>query len=54
MNTVAKYLLSVYDLRRASRLGGENAPALENKSMWIFYIELATGKLICCFPVLIF
>ncbi|KAF8734991.1 hypothetical protein AX14_002953 [Amanita brunnescens Koide BX004] len=45
MNTIAKYLLSVYDLRRAGRRGGENAPAWENKSMWVFYIELATDFL---------
>jgi len=43
MNTIAKYLLSAYDLRRAGRRGGENAPPWENKSMWIFYIELTTG-----------
>lgn len=45
MNTILKYLLSTYDLRRAGRRGGENAPPWENKSMWIFYIELATGSL---------
>ncbi|KIL68928.1 hypothetical protein M378DRAFT_184790 [Amanita muscaria Koide BX008] len=45
MNTVSKYVLSVYDLRRAGRLGGENAPPWENKSMWVFYIELATDFL---------
>ncbi len=44
-NTILKYGLSVYDLRRAGRLGGENAPPWENKSMWIFYIELVTGKI---------
>lgn len=44
MNTIAKYLLSLHDLRRAGRRGGENAPAWENKSMWVFYIELATGE----------
>lgn len=44
MNTILKYLLSAYDLRRAGRRGGENAPPWENKSMWVFYIELATGK----------
>ncbi|TFK75324.1 hypothetical protein BDN72DRAFT_954954 [Pluteus cervinus] len=41
-NTIAKYLLSTYELHRASRRGGENAPPWENKSMWVFYIELAT------------
>lgn len=44
MNTIAKYLLSAYDLRRAGRRGGENAPPWENKSMWVFYIELTTGE----------
>ena len=44
MNTIAKYLLSAYDLRRAGRRGGENAPPWENKSMWVFYIELVTGE----------
>lgn len=42
-NVIAKYLLSTYELYRAARRGGENAPAWENKSMWLFYIELATG-----------
>ncbi|KAF9047304.1 hypothetical protein BJ165DRAFT_1465059 [Panaeolus papilionaceus] len=42
MNTIMKYLLSAYDLRRAGRRGGENAPPWENKSVWVFYIELAT------------
>lgn len=44
MNTILKYLLSAYELRRAGRRGGENAPPWENKSMWVFYIELATGR----------
>jgi len=44
LNTIAKYVLSLYELRRAGRRGGENAPPWENKSMWFFYIELATGK----------
>ncbi|CAK5281380.1 unnamed protein product [Mycena citricolor] len=42
-NTVCKYLLSTYEFRRASQRGGENAPQWESKSMWIFYVELATG-----------
>ncbi|KAJ7675108.1 hypothetical protein B0H17DRAFT_1207966 [Mycena rosella] len=41
-NTVSKYLLCAYELRRAGQRGGENAPPWENKSMWVFYIELAT------------
>ncbi|PFH52002.1 hypothetical protein AMATHDRAFT_141066 [Amanita thiersii Skay4041] len=45
MNTIFKYLLSVYELRQAGRRGGENAPQWENKSMWVFYIELATDFL---------
>jgi E3 ubiquitin-protein ligase synoviolin len=45
MNTMSKYVLSTYDLRRAGRRGGENAPPWENKSMWVFYIELATDFL---------
>ncbi|CAA7259248.1 unnamed protein product [Cyclocybe aegerita] len=45
MNTISKYLLSAYDLRRAGRRGGENAPPWENKSMWVFYIELMTDFL---------
>ncbi|KAF9071017.1 hypothetical protein BDP27DRAFT_1219752 [Rhodocollybia butyracea] len=41
-NTISKYLLSAYDFRRAGQRGGEIAPPWENKSMWVFYIELAT------------
>ncbi|KAL0072810.1 E3 ubiquitin-protein ligase hrd1 [Marasmius tenuissimus] len=44
-NTIAKYLLSAYELRRAGQRGGENAPPWENKSMWVFYIELTTDFL---------
>lgn len=44
MNTTAKYCVCVIDLRRARQRGGENAPPWQNKSMWIFYIELVTGK----------
>jgi len=43
-NTISKYLLSAYDFRRAGQRGGEIAPPWENKSMWVFYIELATGR----------
>jgi len=42
-NTTAKYYVCVIDLRRARQRGGENAPPWQNKSMWVFYIELATG-----------
>ncbi|KAG6878551.1 hypothetical protein C0993_004450 [Termitomyces sp. T159_Od127] len=45
LNTICKYTLSAYELRRAGRRGGENAPPWENKSMWTFYIELATDFL---------
>nr|TFK44571.1 hypothetical protein BDQ12DRAFT_641326 [Crucibulum laeve] len=45
MNTILKYLLSAYEFRRAGRRGGENAPPWENKSMWVFYIELTTDFL---------
>jgi E3 ubiquitin-protein ligase synoviolin len=44
-NTVAKYLLTAYELRRAGRRGGELAPPWEAKSMWIFYLELVTDFL---------
>lgn len=43
VNSVAKYSISMLDLRRASVRGGENAPPWEDKSMWIFYVELVTG-----------
>ena len=43
MNVIAKYLICVVDLRRARQRGGENAPPWQDKSMWIFYVELATG-----------
>jgi hypothetical protein len=45
LNAAAKYFLTAYDIRRARTRGGENAPPWENKSMWLFYVELATGKL---------
>ncbi|EGN99524.1 hypothetical protein SERLA73DRAFT_52227 [Serpula lacrymans var. lacrymans S7.3] len=45
LNITAKYTLSLIDFRRARQRGGENAPPWENKSMWIFYIELATDFL---------
>jgi E3 ubiquitin-protein ligase synoviolin len=44
LNSISKYLLSWYDIRRAGQRGGENAPQWESKSMWIFYIELTTGN----------
>lgn len=42
-NSLAKYLVIQYDLRRAQTHGGEDAPLWENKSMYMFYIELVTG-----------
>lgn len=45
MNTTAKYCVCVIDLRRARQRGGENAPPWQNKSMWVFYIELVTDFL---------
>ncbi|KAF8057006.1 hypothetical protein FPV67DRAFT_1431016 [Lyophyllum atratum] len=45
LNTISKYLLSVYELRRAGRRRSENAPPWENKSFWVLYIELATDFL---------
>ncbi|KAJ3713406.1 hypothetical protein C8R42DRAFT_727296 [Lentinula raphanica] len=44
-NSFSKYLLSTYDFRRAGQRGGETAPPWEAKSMWVFYIELATDFL---------
>ncbi|EPQ57556.1 hypothetical protein GLOTRDRAFT_92556 [Gloeophyllum trabeum ATCC 11539] len=45
LNSMAKYVLSVVDLRRARSRGGAAAPPWENKSMYVFYIELATDFL---------
>ncbi|TFY64807.1 hypothetical protein EVJ58_g2375 [Rhodofomes roseus] len=45
LNSMARYILSVIDYRRARARGGENAPPMENKSMYIFYIELFTDFL---------
>ncbi|EKM54086.1 uncharacterized protein PHACADRAFT_257690 [Phanerochaete carnosa HHB-10118-sp] len=42
LNSLARYGLSSIELRRASTRGGTNAPPWENKSMYIFYIELVT------------
>ena len=48
LNSVARYCLSNLEIRRARARGGANAPAWENKSMYIFYIELVTGQLLLC------
>ncbi|OBZ66086.1 ERAD-associated E3 ubiquitin-protein ligase HRD1 [Grifola frondosa] len=45
LNAMARYVLSILDLRRARARGGENAPPWEHKSMYIFYIELVTDFL---------
>ncbi|KAG9027847.1 E3 ubiquitin-protein ligase hrd1 [Tulasnella sp. JGI-2019a] len=42
MNAWLKYVIAAYDLRRASTRGGENAPLWEDRSMYIFYVELLT------------
>ncbi|KAG8843156.1 E3 ubiquitin-protein ligase hrd1 [Tulasnella sp. 330] len=42
MNSWLKYVIAAYDLRRAATRGGENAPVWEDRSMYIFYIELIT------------
>ncbi|THH07757.1 hypothetical protein EW145_g3168 [Phellinidium pouzarii] len=45
MNSVARYCIALVDLRHASLRGGENAPPWEDKSMLVFYVELATDFL---------
>ncbi|KAJ3554227.1 hypothetical protein NM688_g3218 [Phlebia brevispora] len=45
LNSMARYTLSNLEIRRARARGGLNAPAWENKSMYIFYIELVTDFL---------
>ncbi|CEL54156.1 E3 ubiquitin-protein ligase synoviolin [Rhizoctonia solani AG-1 IB] len=45
LNSWLKYLISVYDIYRASRRGGDDAPPWEHKSMYIFYVELLTDFL---------
>lgn len=40
--TGARYGVNCIDLRRAR--GREDAPAWEEKSMWMFYIDLAVGE----------
>jgi len=43
INSKAKYVLSTIEFHRAASRGGENAPPWEDKSMWIFYVDLITG-----------
>lgn len=45
LNAMARYSLNNLDYRRAHSRGRENAPPWENKSMYVFYIELVTGKI---------
>ena len=43
MNSKSKYILSTIEFHRAASRGGENAPPWEDKSMYIFYVDLITG-----------
>ncbi|KAH9978716.1 hypothetical protein BGW80DRAFT_691172 [Lactifluus volemus] len=45
INSKAKYVLSAFEFHRAASRGGENAPPWEDKSMWIFYVDLITDFL---------
>ncbi|KAF8274588.1 hypothetical protein EI94DRAFT_1561432 [Lactarius quietus] len=45
MNSKSKYILSAIEFHRAASRGGENAPPWEDKSMWIFYVDLVTDFL---------
>jgi E3 ubiquitin-protein ligase synoviolin len=51
INSKAKYILSTIEFHRAASRGGENAPAWEDKSMYIFYVDLVTGVFGCSFVV---
>lgn len=51
LNSIMKYCIMAYDLRRARSRGGEDAPVWENKSMYMFYIELVTGESCSPFPL---
>ncbi|THG98663.1 hypothetical protein EW026_g3571 [Hermanssonia centrifuga] len=51
LNSMARYTLSNLDMRRARTRGGANAPAWENKSMYIFYIELVTAAALFSRPI---
>jgi hypothetical protein len=43
LNSIAKYCINIIEFRHARAHGGEAAPPWENKSMYLFYIELCTG-----------
>jgi len=45
INSKAKYVLSTIEFHRAASRGGENAPPWEDKSMWVFYVDLITDFL---------
>lgn len=49
LGTWARYGIAVADLRRAQ--GREDAPAWEQKSMYLFYVELAVGECRLLFSV---
>lgn len=49
INSKAKYILSTIEFHRAASRGGENAPAWEDKSMYIFYVDLITGTFVRLF-----
>jgi hypothetical protein len=40
--TTARYVIGLIDLRRAR--GRVDAPSWEEKSMWLFYVDLAVGE----------
>ncbi|KAF9652997.1 hypothetical protein BDM02DRAFT_3258206 [Thelephora ganbajun] len=42
LNSIAKYCINIIEFRHARANGGETAPPWENKSMYLFYIELCT------------
>lgn len=42
----ARYAVNLWDLRRAR--GREDAPVWEDKSVWMFYIDLAVGQCYLC------
>ena len=52
LNSIAKYCINIIEFRRARLHGGEAAPPWENKSMYLFYIELVTGTSRLFFPAL--
>ena len=47
--TAARYIVGLVDLRRAG--GRADAPSWEDKSVWLFYVDLAVGTLMDSFGV---